>query len=106
MELDSSPFKHPDENTPWQAPCLTPAETLSRGPNSARPGLLSYRNYKIINAYYLKPLFFFFSGLTASMACGTLVLPPGIKPASLALEVWLLNHSTTREVSKPLSLDN
>ena len=32
------------------------------------------------------------------MACGILVLRAGIKPTSLALEMWCFNHWTTREV--------
>ena len=32
------------------------------------------------------------------VACGILVPQPGIKPAPPALEVWSLNHWTTREV--------
>ena len=32
------------------------------------------------------------------MACGILVLQPGIKPSLLALEVWSLNHWTTGEI--------
>ena len=32
------------------------------------------------------------------MACGILVLRPGIGPAHAALETWSLNHWTAREV--------
>ena len=41
-------------------------------------------------------LFFFF--WPHCMACGILVPSPGIEPTSPALEVWSLNHWTTREV--------
>ena len=34
------------------------------------------------------------------MACGILVLGPGIKPVLPALEAWRLNHWTAREISK------
>ena len=33
-------------------------------------------------------------------ACGILFSQPGIEPTPLALEVWSLNHWTTREVTK------
>ena len=42
-------------------------------------------------------LFYFIFWLCYS-ACGILVSLPGIKPASLALEVQSLNHWTTREI--------
>ena len=32
------------------------------------------------------------------MACGILVLQPGMKPVSPALEAWSLKHWTTREI--------
>ena len=32
------------------------------------------------------------------MACGILVLQPGIEPTPLAVEAWSLNHWTAREV--------
>ena len=41
-------------------------------------------------------LLFFFFGHTAK--CGILVPWPGIKPVSSALQIWSLNHWTTREV--------
>ena len=34
------------------------------------------------------------------MACGILVLGPGIKPVLPALEAWRLKHWTAREISK------
>ena len=34
----------------------------------------------------------------ATMACGTLVPPPGIEPVPLAVEAWSPNHWTTREL--------
>ena len=34
-----------------------------------------------------------------SMTCGILVPWPGIKPVPLALEVWILNHWTTKEIT-------
>ena len=40
--------------------------------------------------------FFFFFGLCC-VARGILVPQPGIEPAPLAVEVWSLNHWTTRE---------
>ena len=46
----------------------------------------------------LNTLHFFFFFFLDCVACETLVLRPGIKPRPLALEVWGLNHWTTREV--------
>ena len=34
------------------------------------------------------------------MACGILVPSAGIEPVPCATEMWLLNHSTSREVCK------
>ena len=48
-----------------------------------------------------KGLYFFFFGHTAK--CGILVPWPGIKPVSSALQIWSLNHWTTREVPIGLS---
>ena len=44
---------------------------------------------------YLSLFFFFWQCCTA---CGILVPQPGIEPVTLELEVWNLNHWTTREV--------
>ena len=39
-------------------------------------------------------------------ACGTLVPQPGIEPAALEVEVWLLNLRTPRELPPRDSLSN
>ena len=39
----------------------------------------------------------FFFSWSCRMACGALVLRPGIKPTYTALEAWSLNHWTTRK---------
>ena len=41
-----------------------------------------------------KVLFIYFG----NMACGILVLQPGIEPVPPAVEAWSLNHWTSREV--------
>ena len=47
-----------------------------------------------------EPWLFFIFG----MACGILLSQPGVEPASPALDVWSLNHWTTREVPRPTVL--
>lgn len=45
--------------------------------------------------------FFFF--WLYSVVCGILVPLPGIKPMPSAVEVWILNHWTSREVPREVS---
>ena len=56
-------------------------------------------NFFSINTSGLFAFFFFpFLFWLHQVACGISVPQPGIKPASLALEAWILNHWTAREV--------
>jgi len=58
--------------------------------------ILLFTYFKIMS--YLYFIFSFLWGRPCHVACGILVLQPGIKPSPPALEVWSLNHWTTGEV--------
>jgi len=47
----------------------------------------------------------FYLFIFCRVACGILDPQPGMKTSPLALEVWSLNHWTTREVLAPLLLN-
>ena len=63
---------------------------------------LSHITGFLSNVYAFFSFLFFFLFWPCQMACGILVLRPGIDTPPAAVKAWSLNHWTAREVPPPL----
>ena len=83
---------------------LPTLESLLPEPNST--ACLGFYNSAVCHfASFLKTIFIWLHwilveahGFSCPVACGILVLPPGIEPLPPCITRWILNHWTSREV--------